>query len=319
MLKVRGGHVYAYRSIRRGGRVQSFYLASGELAGLCQEQIDEVRQARDRARVEIRRRRAAEAEARQAGRRGLRDLRARLDRAEAAVADWHRRTRRLADALLRAGGWHRHDRGIWRRRRMTTATPTPTAATPAPARPDRAELARIVAAGDVATLEQIVGLAHAELWRRAEAGTLNRGGVEEVLTRVLGTGMHRAEREALIAEAALLRLDLAPSEADPAVRLMADRASVAWLQVRLLEFESADLFDRIGNTIPLPGGGKPDEMVNHRKLEAIDRALSRASARLERSLIALARLRRLKLPPIVAMQVNVESARPQAERIIPCL
>lgn len=317
MLKVRGGHVYAYRSIRRGGRVESMYLASGELAGLCQEQIAEGLQAREQARVEIRRRRAAEAEARQAGRRGLRDLRARLDRADAAVADWHRRTRRLADALLRAGGWHRHDRGNWRRRRMTTEIAA--AAAPAPARPDRAELARIVAAGDVATLEQIVGLAHAELWRRAEAGTLNRGGVEEVLTRVLGTGMHRAEREALIAEAALLRLDLAPSEADPAIRLMADRASVAWLQVRLLEFESADLFDRIGNTIPLPGGGKPDEMVNHRKLAAIDRALSRASARLERSLIALARLRRLKLPPIVAMHVNVESARPQAERIIPCL
>jgi hypothetical protein len=45
-----------------------------------------------------------------------------------------------------------------------------------------------------------------------------------------------------------------------------------------------------------------------RRLELIDRALSRASARLERSLLALGKLKRLKLPVVMATQINVHES-----------
>ena len=110
----------------------------------------------------------------------------------------------------------------------------------------------------------------------------------------IGDGFPRAEKEALVADAAQIRLDLAPPGSSPTEMRMASRASVSWLEVRLLEFDRAHLLH--------------NQEPNYRKVETLDRMLSRASARLERSLLALVKLKRLKLPMVVATQINVHES-----------
>jgi hypothetical protein len=285
-LKLRNGRLYAYRSVRVGRKVETIYRGSGDLAVFCAILDEEASEERREATSDRRRRVAAETEARRSARIAGREFRDRLAAVDSAVAAYHRRARRLADGMLELWGFRRHARGQWRRRRMRITRITDLA------RPDHAELLRLVSSGDIPTLEAIVYSVDSELNRRSEAGTLNRGGIEELLADSLGDGFPRAEKEALIADAALIRLDLAPPGSPPAEVLMASRASVSWLEVRLLEFDRADLL----NT----------QEPNYRKVEALDRMLSRASARLERSLLALGRLKRLKLP-IVVNQVKVGS------------
>jgi hypothetical protein len=230
-------------------------------------------------------RRAEERERLRADRRFVREFRSALASADSAVAQYHRHTRRLADGMLRALGYDRHARGQWRRRRtMSTEL----------ARPDQSELLRLVSAGDVRTLERVIYRAEASLYQRAEDGTLNRTGIEEVLLQSLGPGIGRAEKEAMLAESRLIARDLAPPGGNPAEVLMADRAALSWLQVRLLDLDRADLLQQ--------------DMPDLRRLEAIDRMLSRASARLERALLALGKLKRLKLPMVVATQINVHES-----------
>ena len=107
----------------------------------------------------------------------------------------------------------------------------------------------------------------------------------------LGPGFGRVEKEAMLAESRLIARDLTPPGSNPAEVLMADRAALSWLQVRLLDLDRADLLQQ----------EKPDP----RRLDLIDRLLSRAQARMERALLAIARLKRLKLPAVFATQINV--------------
>lgn len=94
----RAGRPYLYRSVRRGGRVTSEYVASGREA---------VELARERARE-----------------RGIGDDESPAARAqrladevgEAALGDFFGRVEDLARSLLHAAGFHRPTRGQWRRR-----------------------------------------------------------------------------------------------------------------------------------------------------------------------------------------------------------
>ena len=280
-LKYRNGHYYAYTSTRHGKRVESRYLASGPMALLCVEQQREATEERRAIRAAIRHARAVKAEGCRSARIEAREHCIRLGSIGSAVAAYHRRIGRLAEALIRALGYHKHARGQWRRRRMNA---------PATIQPDLTELARLVDAGDVRTLEAMFYKIDCAFYRCAEDGTLNRGGIEEILLQSLGQWAGRVEKEAMLADARRIRFDLAPMGSNPAEALMAERASVSWLEVRLLEIDRADLIQQ--------------ENPDRRKLETADRMLSRASARLERALIGLAKLRRLKLP-IVINQVNV--------------
>jgi hypothetical protein len=98
-LVERNCRLYAYKSIRRGGRVTSEYRGSGMLA-LGVATLD----------AEGQEERAERAERQRAERRRLDEL----DRAAGALAagalDLARRT-------LEEAGYHRHDRGPWRKRR----------------------------------------------------------------------------------------------------------------------------------------------------------------------------------------------------------
>ena len=98
-LIYRNGRPYLYRSIRRGGRVTTEYLASGEVALLSDalEQIE--RDERDFER-----------------RRGQEE-RKRFDDLERALDDLAEQARALARDALQRVGYHQHKRGEWRRRR----------------------------------------------------------------------------------------------------------------------------------------------------------------------------------------------------------
>ena len=100
----RGNRTYYYRSRKIAGRVVKEYVGGG-LAGMLAEQEDEAR----------RRKRDAECVALQADR----------DAFEAAVAA-HDAFARAADALMTAAlvaaGYHRHDRGQWRKRHASKAS-----------------------------------------------------------------------------------------------------------------------------------------------------------------------------------------------------
>jgi hypothetical protein len=93
--EARGGSRYYYRVVRDGGRVRRLYLGNGPVAELA---------ARD---VELRR---AERQARARSQ-------TRLEAAEAASRELAELADLLARAALVTAGFHRHDRGAWRRRR----------------------------------------------------------------------------------------------------------------------------------------------------------------------------------------------------------
>lgn len=94
----RGGRYY-YRAQRIGGRVVKTYLGAGDFAELAAGWAEE-----DRAE------RQAQREANWRQRRELDDVAAQVRHACEAVDD-------VAAAWLTLAGYHRHDRGEWRKRR----------------------------------------------------------------------------------------------------------------------------------------------------------------------------------------------------------
>jgi hypothetical protein len=95
----RGNRSYYYRSVRRGGQVVKEYLGIGTVAELG-AQLDAL--TRERRAIE-QQDRAAE--------------RSRCDMLEEQTLELIQLTDALVAATLTAAGYHRHDRGAWRRRR----------------------------------------------------------------------------------------------------------------------------------------------------------------------------------------------------------
>jgi hypothetical protein len=97
----RGSHHYYYRSRKIGGRVVKEYVGAG-VAGQQAEREDETRrlkQASERAAL-------------------LMD-RNTFDSASAAHIELSRTADAILTATLLAAGYHRHDRGKWRKRRAS--------------------------------------------------------------------------------------------------------------------------------------------------------------------------------------------------------
>ena len=95
----RGAATYYYRSRRVDGRVVKQYLGAGRAGELAAQQ-----DAQERAK------RAAEAAV-------WRDERAELEAADAPMQELDALVRLLTRGALLAAGYHRHNRGEWRRRR----------------------------------------------------------------------------------------------------------------------------------------------------------------------------------------------------------
>ncbi len=91
--EARGGGRYYYKVSRDGGRIRRLYLGNGPVADLA----------------------ARDAELRRAERQARARSQARLEAAEAASRELAELTDLLARAALVAAGFHRHDRGTWRR------------------------------------------------------------------------------------------------------------------------------------------------------------------------------------------------------------
>ena len=98
-LEVRNGRPYYYRHKRKNGKVIREYVASGPLA-LQAAELD-----------------AREREQRRAKRAADEDKRMQYEAARIPLLDLIDRTATLADALLIDAGYHRQNRGRWRRRR----------------------------------------------------------------------------------------------------------------------------------------------------------------------------------------------------------
>ncbi|WP_169973115.1 hypothetical protein [Tautonia rosea] len=90
---------YYYRSRRENGRVRTEYVGSGQAAELI-------------ATLDL-----SDREERQAEREAERAEREAAEREERELADWFGRVEAVAEAALIAAGFHRHNRGEWRRRR----------------------------------------------------------------------------------------------------------------------------------------------------------------------------------------------------------
>src|SRR5262249_28978696 len=103
-LIIRGGCTFYLRSVRRGGRVTSEYVGSGELAWLADAR------ARDRK------------DEREARRRPMAARLARMDRMAATIETYGTLADHVFRVAMEAAGFHQHKRGEWRRRRMN-ATP----------------------------------------------------------------------------------------------------------------------------------------------------------------------------------------------------
>jgi len=97
------GIYYYYRSRKIGGRVVKEYVGGG-LAGSLAEREDEARRRqRDAERIALRLDRAA------------------FDAAATAHDELSRAADAMMSAALLAAGYHRHDRGQWRKRRVRRA------------------------------------------------------------------------------------------------------------------------------------------------------------------------------------------------------
>jgi hypothetical protein len=99
-LVYRNGRPYLYRSVRRGGRVTSEYLARGEDAMLITA-LEDIE--RDERRCEL---------------EEIRAERRKADDLERALDEMAERARALARDALTAEGYYQHRRGEWRRRRV---------------------------------------------------------------------------------------------------------------------------------------------------------------------------------------------------------
>jgi hypothetical protein len=160
-----------------------------------------------------------------------------------------------------------------------------------PATVSVSELVGLAREGDRIALGELSYQADRSLYETVEAldGDLARTVVEPMLIASLGPGYYR-NREGVAAKLAILRRELAPPGSSIAEELLAERAALGWLHVQLLEMDRGDALQQTTD--------------DYRKVAMIDQCLSRAQARLERALMALAKIRRLNLP-VVINQVNV--------------
>lgn len=235
---------YAYRSVRDGCRVRRIYLGRGPAAELSELLVSERRDAA--AEVARHWQEADQARA----------------PAEAALRALDGLANRMFRATLLAAGYHRHDRGAWRRRRMSHSgcktrnsqgveatkssenapSPAPNGVDSAPAsapadRPGAGSLAeselrvllRRAEQGDPSVLPALRALLDARpaLWQHC--GDVARLAEADWVDLIAGRDL--LVRESLRRSLAAQKADLAGADASPLERLLAERVAITRLQV----------------------------------------------------------------------------------------
>jgi hypothetical protein len=280
------GRLYFTHSVRRGSRVtsQSYGPVPSEDAQVMRAMDRLLREKRESERTKRIMERRDRSKARQAAIRDHRDFRDRLDALDCTMAEYFRRVGKDVEAILIDLGYHRHDRGQWRRRRkpMLTNECLRYAKEAIPLTRSE-ELAELAWDGDPAALETVL----------KEADRHHHETVEAVLLQALSPSSgppYEDPSDFVEVKLVAMRYELAPPGSSTAEKLLAERATLCWLHLELLEYEAARVFH--------------DRQVISPKAEIIDRRLARAQARLTQALTALAKIRRLNLP-VVINQLNV--------------
>ncbi len=295
----RDGRRYLYRSVRRGRRVVREYLGTGPIADLMASELDEVRLvARDAA---------------QRDREQFETLRLRIDAVTTPPIGADQLLRAVVDQLMALAGYHRHKRGPWRLRRNATM-----AASMKKAERNWAELVERLKGEDLT--EEIPGLLPrydapagdveaVDLFKRARAGDQDAvaklsdlferrgwwswiGKVDKYAADVavcLVAAVDPVARVGLDHEAKRILTELLGPNPTMLELLLARRIQLAWLAVARLELEQ----------MTRPQGSFKAE-------EHLDKKLTRAQRRLCEASRALAAIRRLPVPAVVA-QVNINT------------
>jgi hypothetical protein len=276
-LKVRGSKIYYYQTVWSGGRARTAYAGSGEDAVLAAE-LDRVgREERERARE-----------------RAERDARA-FDDAWSAVGRWSRLVEAVVAAALESAGYHRHDRGPWRKRRMMIPADN-LPEVPAAAEAADAELEPLVKRareGDRDAAKELTRILADDPDRliRLGRGDLDRF-VEEVW--VFTSFKDRLRQAAVRARMKELRAELAGPDPSPLEVLLVDRVVLCWLQSQILEACAG-----------APGGFTKEYLA---------RRAEQAHRKYLASIRALASVRKLLTPRVVQInlagqQINVATDR----------
>jgi hypothetical protein len=291
-----GGRMYLYESVRRGGRVTSRSLGptAGPLAGhfvAVARMIVEERKGLARARAEDRRKareaavvdEAAWAAARESM-RPIEDFGRELDEFGAEVDA-------AISSAFEALGYRRHNRGEWRRRRDMPEFKSVEVV--GGQRSKVRELVALARRGDriaqdrlSASLQEAVEKGGAEPEEVAESNLLG------LLMSAAGSKPHRAGVEAKMEQ---LRRQLAPPGSGPVLELLASRAALDWLHVCI--WEQALVVTWQGSVSPKTWG-------------AYQKNMDKATARYQRSLLAVERARRMSLPIVVgSINLAVDNRR----------
>ncbi|OJW27579.1 MAG: hypothetical protein BGO49_25240 [Planctomycetales bacterium 71-10] len=284
--------MYYYESVREGGRVRSRYLGPADpVTTLMVEAI----QAGRRERRE--RRRAAEVD-RKAEARAWRDMEAEGRRRRAEVVErggvvggYGEKVEAAIVAALGSIGYRRHNRGGWRRARGMAGSVLE--------RSRVRELVRLAKEGDRLAKAEISE--RAPYWLRETVceghGDLDEDVMIDGALRSTSDGYGRLHKDAIEARMEEIRRRLAPPfDSTPVEELLATRAALNWLHVHRVEQELIHVWNA--------------QAFDAKNATALERLLSQASARYERSLLAVARARKLSLAVVIG-QVNVAQAGSQ--------
>jgi len=203
-----GRNRYYCRSERRGKTVRRVHYGNGELARLV-EGLDQISRLERETRA-----------------RAWRDERARHEAADALLDGLRGVTDLVAEAALRKAGFHRHDRGPWRRRRVTDKDVKP-AAGPLKTGDVHAVL-EAARRGDRTVLPVLRRLLDEspQIWHALGdlAGHAGRAWVD------LAAGTDLALSESIVRKIAALKAELTGPASSPLENLLVNRVVACWIQ-----------------------------------------------------------------------------------------
>ncbi|MDG3006078.1 hypothetical protein [Paludisphaera mucosa] len=288
LKRIKNGY-YLYQSVRAGDRFTSRCLGPVP-ADLVPRIRDLERERRDEATaaaLKASRKVESDAKARDEAERIAKD-RARPIRAFGAELDECRREADAAvAAILGVLGYRRHHRGEWRRRRDVESKVGIFIEKGLGPRSEFRELMRFSRLGDDAAEARVAELVATARDRKGDLAELAERSLMEIIPTCVAGGDSRAAVEHYMEG---LRRELAPPGSGVVVELLASRAVLDWLHVSAWE-QWFNYFSR-------------EVSQNAKALKAYQSCFDKAVARYQRSLLAVARARRLSLSVVVA-QVNV--------------
>jgi hypothetical protein len=289
--ETRHGRRYLYRNQRVNGKPVKEYLAADDRFGFGEMMADDL----DRVQ-------RSEAEARRIARETRVANRERIDNLLAMTASANADLRILAEGVLYALGYHKHNRGEWRMKREMVSLKTlldainPQASGPNPlvkydAPPGDAEVVELFAkarGGDAEALGRVHTLIRERKWVDW-LGNIGRQATRQLVWKA--SGGDPVWEAGLTQKVNALRDELLGKTPSVLEELLVRRVVNGWLTVHALELEL---------TLRPP--------LNARDRAHLDTALTRAQKRFTEAARELARVRKLQAPTLLA-QINVAATQ----------